>query len=259
MLTMKGGEPFFFPGGRAGCLLIHGFTGTPKEMRCLGEHLASQGIAALGVRLAGHATMPEDIIRSRRQDWLASVEDGYHILRGACDRIVVVGLSMGGILSLVFGSGFPVAGIVAMGTPYLLPPLPIVRLLHPLKPLLPLLSGVLRYVPKGPSDWHDLQAAEDHLEYPANPVRGGLEVDALLAEMQRCLPSITAPVLLIASQGDLTVPQEHASMLLAHLGSSDKDILWLKTSGHVMTRDVERAKVFSAVEAFVRRVTASSP
>ena len=64
-------EPFFFPGDRTGCLLVHGFTGTPKEMRWLGEYLADLGFSALGVRLVGHATQVEDLIRTCWRDWLA--------------------------------------------------------------------------------------------------------------------------------------------------------------------------------------------
>ena len=48
----------------------------------MGEYLSAQGYPSLGVRLAGHATRPEDMIRSRYTDWMASVEDGYHLLRG---------------------------------------------------------------------------------------------------------------------------------------------------------------------------------
>jgi len=36
-------EPFYFPGNKIGCLLVHGFTGTPKEMRWMGEYLGSSG------------------------------------------------------------------------------------------------------------------------------------------------------------------------------------------------------------------------
>ena len=36
-------EPFYYQGNKIGCLLIHGFTGTPKEMRLMGEYLANQG------------------------------------------------------------------------------------------------------------------------------------------------------------------------------------------------------------------------
>ena len=98
-LVIPTAEPFFFRGGPTACLLIHGFTGAPKEMRWMGEYLAGQGYSVLGVRLAGHATKPADLIRTRWQDWLASVEDGYHLLQGDCAQIFVCGLSMGGILS----------------------------------------------------------------------------------------------------------------------------------------------------------------
>ena len=65
-------EPFFFPGSKTGILLIHGFTGTPKEMRWMGEYLhQKQHLTVLGIRLSGHATQPEDMLRSSYTDWLA--------------------------------------------------------------------------------------------------------------------------------------------------------------------------------------------
>ena len=89
-------EPFLLPGdsSKPACLLIHGFTGTPKEMRWMGEFLNRQGYTCLAVRLTGHATDPEDMIRSRWTDWAASVEDGYALLRGLTDNIFLIGLSM---------------------------------------------------------------------------------------------------------------------------------------------------------------------
>src|SRR5512147_586120 len=116
-------EPFFFLGDRSqpGCLLIHGFTSTPKEMRWMGEYLNRHGYSCLGIRLAGHATDPEDMIRSNWTDWTASVEDGYHLLRGVTDSIFLIGLSMGGVLSLLMSTRLAVKGVIAMSTPYELP------------------------------------------------------------------------------------------------------------------------------------------
>ena len=48
---IPGAEPFFYRGGPIGALLIHGFTGAPKEMRLLAEALAAEGLTVLGVRL----------------------------------------------------------------------------------------------------------------------------------------------------------------------------------------------------------------
>jgi len=107
-------EPFFFPGqgenARIGCLVSHGFTGTPKEVRWLGEYLNEQGYTVCGIRLTGRATQPEDMVRSRWRDWLLSVEDGYNLLRGCTDQVFLLGLSMGGILSLAAAAQFGVRG-----------------------------------------------------------------------------------------------------------------------------------------------------
>ena len=116
-------EPFFFLGDstKPACLLVHGFTGAPKEMRLLGELLNQHGYTCLGVRLTGHATTPEDMVRSRYTDWMASVEDGYHLLRGVSDRIFIIGLSMGGVLSLLMSSRLKVEGVAALSAPFSLP------------------------------------------------------------------------------------------------------------------------------------------
>lgn len=247
---MSGAEPFFFPGGRTGCLLIHGFTGTPFEMRELGEHLAAQGFSVLGPRLFGHATVPEDLLRARWQDWYASVEDGYELLSGVCDRIIPIGLSMGGLLTLLAAARLEVAGAVPMSTP-IWPPDPRMK---PLRPMAPLLTYFWHFTAKGPSDWHDPQAEASHLEYPQHVVRGGMELYDLIGEVRASLHGVVCPLLLVHSRQDQAVAWNNAEAIRDLIGSTDKQILWLENSGHVVTRDAERARVFEATAAFVRRV-----
>lgn len=248
---MPGAEPFLFPGNRTGCLLIHGFTGTPFEMRELGEYLAKKGYTVLAPRLFAHATSQEDLQRARWNDWIASVEDGYDLLRGACDRIVPIGLSMGGVLTVIAAARFEVAGAVLMSTPYH-PPDPRMRPLHAVAPFL---SLFWRYNPKGPGDWQDPQAAATHLEYPAHSVRGAAELYGLLLEAQRAVPQIQCPVLIVQSRQDASVPWKDAEVIYERLGSRDKHLLPLDRSGHVVTRDAERQRVFQAIAAFVHRVS----
>jgi carboxylesterase len=242
-------EPFFFPGGRTGCLLVHGFTGAPKEMRWLGEDLTRRGYSVLGVRLAGHATRPEDMLRARWEDWLLSVEDGWHLLSGGTDKIFVMGLSMGGILSLLFAADHPVAGVVAMSTPYHLPR-------DPRLPYAELLSKLSPSITKGPPDWHDPEVARDHVDYPSYPTRAIAELRDLLVEMRSALPRVSAPALLIHSKDDGSVrPEEgHVEQIFAALGSQDKQVLWIEGSGHVITRDAARYQVFQAVADFIQRI-----
>lgn len=245
------GEAFLHPGGPVGCLVIHGFTGAPAEMRGFGERLAAHGYSVLGVRLFAHATRPEDMFRARAQDWVASVEDGYHLLRGLSDHIVVVGLSLGGILALHFASRRAVRGVVAMSVPYVL----MAPWLRRLRPLMPALSRIMPWSKKGPPDWADPQVAEDHLEYPRHPVRAAASLIDVHGEMLRRLPLITAPVLMMASHGDTTAPPWHTQTIFDRLQTVDRQLVLFEKGGHVITRDVERRRVADTAAAFVRGVT----
>jgi len=240
-------EPFLFPGNHIGVLLIHGFTGAPKEMRWMGEYLGNLGYSILGVRLAGHATQPDDMLRTRWQDWLTSVEDGYYLLKGCVNQVFIMGLSMGGVLSLLFASQHPVSGVVAMSTPYSLPD-------DPRLPLIQHMSWLISKVNKGPSDWHNPEAEIDHVDYPYYPTRAIIQLVGLLAEMRSALPKVQVPVLLIHSRQDIGVAPHNAEQILTALGSSDKQLLWVENSGHVITREPDRYLAFKAADEFIRRV-----
>jgi carboxylesterase len=245
------GEAFLHVGGPVGCLVVHGFTGAPAEMRWFGEQLAREGYSVVGVRLFAHATQPEDMFRARPQDWVASVEDGYHLLRGLSEQVVVMGLSLGGILSLHFASRRPVRGVVAMSVPYVL----MAPWRRRMRPFFPALSKVMPFFDKGAPDWFDPHVAEDHLEYPRHPVRAVASLVDVHGEMLRRLPLITAPVLMMASHGDTTAPPWHSQTMFDRLHTTDKQLVLVENSGHIITRDLERKRVAEAATAFVRRVT----
>jgi carboxylesterase len=250
-------EPFLFLGepGKPACLLIHGFTGTPKEMRWMGEFLNQHGYTCLGIRLTGHATQPEDMIRSTWTDWTASVEDGYHLLRGLTDNIFLVGLSMGGILSLLMSTRLDVRGVVAMSTPYKLPDDP--RLRH-----IDWISKIVSYMPKSDevpgSSWFDKEAWKDHVSYPQNPVRSIGELNKLLGEMRSALPQLNVPVLLIHSKDDGYVLPENIELIYSGLlNASDKTKLYVTGSGHVVPRDAARQEAFQYALEFIQRIDSS--
>jgi carboxylesterase len=247
-------EPFFLLGDRSkpACLLVHGFTGTPKEMRWMGECLNQNGYTCLGIRLAGHATDPEDMIRSNWTDWVASVEDGYSLLRTFTTDIFLVGLSMGGVLSLLMSTRANVKGVVAMSTPYKLPDDP--RLRH-----IEWIAKMIPYMPKSNeapgASWFDKEAWQDHISYPQNPVRSIGQLNKLLGEMRAALPQVDVPVLLMHSKDDRYVVPENMEMIFADLkNASDKAKAYITGSGHVVTRDAARRQVFESALEFIRRV-----
>lgn len=85
----------------AGALLVHGFAGSPRELRALAAVLASNGFLVEVPRLPGHGPDIRDIADYRLEDWIATVEAGAAHLRNAgVRRLIVVGHSAGGALAL---------------------------------------------------------------------------------------------------------------------------------------------------------------
>ncbi|MDX9992914.1 MAG: alpha/beta fold hydrolase [Anaerolineales bacterium] len=256
-LTIPTAEPFFLPGPKStGILLTHGFTGAPKEMRWMGEALNRQGYPCLGLRLAGHATRPADMIRSRHEDWLASLEDGYNLLRGACEKVVLVGLSMGGSLSLISATRLAVVGVVAMATPYGLPEDWRLDYAAWFSKLIPFLAKS-KEAPG--SSWFDKAAWQDHISYPQNPLRSVGELKKLLALLRASLPAVSAPTLLVYSKDDKYLPLgslESMEYIYSQIGSARKEKLVISGSGHVIPRDAQREKVFEAAGQFIESLAA---
>jgi carboxylesterase len=247
-------EPFYYPGNSTGCLLIHGFTGAPTEMRPLGEYLADQGYSVLGPRLAGHATQIEDMNRMNWGDWSNSVLDGWHMLQPLTDKIFLIGLSMGGALALYHASFLPAAGVVSLSTPFQIEPS--LRLT-----LLPLLSKFMPYAKKGESDWQDTEAVESHFSYSQYPTKSILQLKNLLEAMRKSLPKVTIPALLIHAIKDTGVIPENMDLIYKNMGTpqENKKKILLKNSGHVVTRDMEKELVFKSTHEFIQQVLGSQP
>jgi carboxylesterase len=213
----------------------------------MGEYLAQQGYTVMGVRLAGHATRPLDIRRSSWVDWLASMEDGFHLLQGVTRNIFVMGLSMGGIMALIAAARYPIQGAVAMSTPDNLPQDWRLRFLRPLSLLMPEIS-------KGPPDWHNPQNQKDHLAYPNWPTAKLIDLGEIIQVMRSGLSTVKIPVLLMQSRQDTTISPASMQNIFDSLPGPQKEMLWVENSGHVITREPCREQVFAAAAGFVRRI-----
>jgi len=245
-LTISTAEPFFLPGGKTGCVMVHGFTGAPKEMRLMGNYLNGHGITVIGIRLPGHATQMSDMVRTRWRDWLASVEDGINLLSDFCDDIFVAGLSMGGILALMAASRYAIDGAIAMSAPYTISNDWRVKLAKQISLFMP-------YVKKEQSDTLDQKTSKDHADYHAYPTRSIAELNELVDTLHNYLDQIRIPVLLINSKNDKTVPPSHAENYRHEIPSNHFELVTLENSGHVITEDIEREIVFTAALTFIRK------
>jgi carboxylesterase len=191
------------------------------------------------------------MIRSNHEDWLNSVEDAYHLLRGHCSQVFLMGLSMGGVISLTQAAHLPVGGVVAMSTPYNFP-----RKWAQRNPwLLKFLSRLVKTQGKNEGNWFNPELAQDHLSYERNPTRPAYELHLLLTKMRESLPRISAPALVIHSKDDDYVLEDHAHPLFEAIGSQEKELIEVDKASHVITRDGDTSRVFEPILAFLIRNT----
>ena len=245
-MIIKGAEPFFLPGGPHGVLLIHGFTGMPAEMLLLGEYLQKRGFTVLCMRLAGHGTSPEDMAHTNAEDWLDSVRDGYAILSGCAEKISVVGHSMGGLMALMLSTQKRVTRTVALAAPIF------VAEERGLAFLPPRSIAVGQYIPKSRRHMANVPPA-CNVTYRKMPLIAVHELVSFIEKTKKVLPELKQPLLLVQSPKDHTVQARSADYIYEHAGSAEKEIFWLKESGHLVTIDCERELVFARVADFLAK------
>lgn len=237
-------DPFFFEGSDVGCMLIHGGTGSPPEMRWMGEYLASKGLTVLGVRLAGHGTTPEDLASKVWTDFIASAEEGLDQIRSICDKVFVAGLSVGGLITLYLAARYPLQGAIVMSSP---------AYIHDWRlRLLPVFKHLVKWVQMGEEfDLTDPEAPKRLFSYRRVPTIFGVQFSRLLRETRRALSEVNIPLLLMQGAHDRTIPTESAQYFFDHVGSVDKEIVWFPNSGHAITVDSEREIVWEKAYEFI--------
>jgi len=240
-------SPFFFAGGSVGCLLIHGFTSAPPDVRDMGEYLAGRGLTVLGVRLPGHGTTPADLVRTTWRDWVGEAERGLIELQGRCERVFAGGLSMGGLLTLYLGERHRVAGLIPMATA--------IDYANRAFRLAPIVKHFIREKRKRPpeqGDWADPQAIYRHWSYNIYPLASVHELLKLRNQVRAGLQRITAPILIMQGMRDASVPPASAPWLYDHVGSTDKELALFHNSGHCLTIDAEREAVWQRAFEFIQ-------
>ncbi len=262
-LCAEGGEasahalrrPFLLAGSRVGVLVVHGFSGTPFEVRPLAEALWRRGYTVYGPRLAGHAESSAALGASTYTDWRRSVDEAFQLLSGEVDRICVCGLSLGGLLTLDLARqrGPEIAAIQVLAAPLWLSAsaelaIAITRRLRR-RPrfTLPKLSG---------SDIADpIMRKRNNLSQGAIglPIPAVMSLRDFMDQVRAELPRVSVPAFLAHSKLDHTAPYACMAALASELGSTSVETLTLERSYHVLPLDLERAALADAVAAHIAR------
>lgn len=240
------------PKSEVGFLLLHGFAGTPGEMRPLAHRLRAVGLDVYAPALLGHGLRPEALQNVTWQDWVEGARDAYYRVREEHKSVVVIGLSMGGMVSCLMIHSLPRAD-----RPVALSLLaPALRARDDRLKWAPLLKYVLPWFPEAtrvqagltnPDGWKQLW------HYERRPVHALAELHRIQGAAGAILGEIDTPALVVHGLKDQTVPESSAREVFERIGSRPKELLWLEQSGHCLTADVEIDLVVEELLDFLKR------
>ena len=238
-------DPFFLEGGPVGVLLIHGFTGSPPEMRLIGDYLHERGLTVSAPLLPGHGATPEQMNQCGWSDWTGHAEAALVDLQSRCKTVFIGGLSMGSLITTYLAAQHRPRGAILYS--------PAFKVANPLIRLTPVLKHVMPKKAKSDeSDYTDPDAEERTWSYESFPSFAAHELLKLIQRSDALLPQVTCPLLIIHSTGDATIRADSARHAYERAGSADKEVVTLHNSGHVITVDSEWSTVAEKTHAFIQ-------
>ena len=91
---------FLIERGDPAALLIHGFPGTPAEMRPLADILTPSGLTTRGLLLPGFGAQIDSLFQRHPQEWIDAAVEALQSLQASHHPVVLIGYSMGAAISI---------------------------------------------------------------------------------------------------------------------------------------------------------------
>lgn len=251
MLTevVKEALPLFLPGkDNRAVLIIHGFTGYTGEFYDLAHSINKEGYAVSLPRLPGHGTNRKDFQKSKAEDWLGHVENCYLDLKAQYSCVSIIGLSMGGVLTLILASRYKPEEIVLLA--------PAMAIENKLIFFTPLIGTFIKEVKK---EWIPEDDASDDRKklgreyWNADMPKQAAQLLKLIRMAKAGLSKIQNPLLLILSEKDESVPLRAGDVIEKGLNGCAVDKIILKESHHVLVTGTEKETVKKEVIQWLKK------
>jgi carboxylesterase len=228
---------------KVGVLLVHGFTGSPAAMRPWAEYLNNLGYTVTVPLLPGHGTRPEDLNFIQWREWPAKVESDLQSLLQRCEKVFLIGFSMGGTTSLNVAARYSknLAGLILVN------PMIHVRFVpHQLAWFLSRFQKLRESV----GDDIKRPGVTEH-GYDALPGVGAYQLLKMCSYTRKRLHDVTLPVQLFHSVEDHTLPVSNTEIIMREINSREKNRIELINSYHVAPLDYDADLIFENSRIFI--------
>ena len=260
---VEGARGIIRPGSPTrGVLLLHGFGDTPQTLRYLAEHLHGLGFTVHAPLLPGHGRTLAEFAATNADAWLEAATAEFLAMRRAFGFVGIVGVSMGGALSVIIASRSAQSasetggaagdsrgdgGTAAQGPDALVLVAPYLSMrsrANRLATLHRIVSPFAVYLPsREDGSIRDPVERANNLGFGTVTPRLLNELRRIVHRAQQALPDVRQPTLVIQSRDDNRIEESAATRSFERLGSREKRFVWTSGGGHVITVDTGREQV----------------
>lgn len=257
-------QTYQLPGGPIGCLILHGFMGSPASSRPLGDYLNGRGFTVHAPLLPGHGHLPARLRAVSHRDWLETAERALRTLRQSCPSVIVIGHSMGAVAGAYLAARHAdLRGFVMLAPLYTVPrrilhAMPVLR--HVMPWLYPLRMNLVprevveqRVLDFDPTlDLRDPQVLAWLDEGTKIPTDALDEMRKMARLARKLWARLNLPTLILQGDHDEALDPEHAHQIFKALPHPEKRLHWLPGAGHELMRlfDPAHEKVWEEVLQF---------
>ncbi|MBN1654167.1 MAG: alpha/beta fold hydrolase [Deltaproteobacteria bacterium] len=225
-------------------LLLHGFTSSTDTVDGLIPYLKKEAIPFERPILRGHGTRYQDLRGVRSRDWYVDAERALIKLYTEGYRVIVVGLSMGGLVALDLAARHPemIAGVITVAAA--------LKFVDPMAGAAQLADKFVRYLPS-PNSFVDPELAKRCTNYKKFPVDAFASLYRYSRRIAERLPDVHVPICVLQSKADQIVAPRSANIIYEKVSSPLRQIVWFEKSGHEMMQDCEAEAVFAEIVKFI--------
>ncbi|WP_271014209.1 alpha/beta hydrolase [Listeria seeligeri] len=226
------------------CLCIHGFTGSPNEVKPLADYLREHtDWDVLAPTLPGHDHL-RHLKNVTYKDWIVFVDSILSQMLKEDEEVYIIGFSMGGLLAGWLARHYPqVKKLVLLSTAVNVMEWP--QLVENSKQVLAEAKEVkLKNNP---------MFKRYHKKVTETPPASTLQFEKMVALARPAFEHIEIPTFIAQGSKDSVIPAGKSVQFLMDSIPGPKELFMLEGSGHVNCHDKEADQLFEAVLTFLQK------
>ncbi|SDO40959.1 alpha/beta hydrolase [Alkalicoccus daliensis] len=224
-----------------GCLIIHGFTGTPQEVKDIEAQFKEKNWLVYTPELPGHDGSRNSMKEVKYKEWVYKAQVALEEMMKRCEKVYVIGFSMGGVIAGYLAAKYPVDKLVLISSA--------VYYLNP-KQIAEDVKGWVMEGIRGELDQNEIyHFYRDKIK--RTPVAATIEFAKLVRKLRHALEDITVPTLIVQGEKDGLVPIKSAEYIYEHIRSEDKHIYLFENAKHYIWFGEEKDALLERLDYFL--------